>query len=638
MSARDTVYEAENPAAEPSTATVIPSVLASQVEQHQAKQQRARIRSWHVAPCMFFIGFVVCTICLGWLGGAYVDTTARRENEMQLINQYDQLEDHVEKSIDALKTEVATLARNSTAGDVELRLQMSDLADQSSTHTDDASADIVANARGVSANAQAIEANVAAIEVNAAASTTNAANIANLQGRLATLQDRVASFETAPPALHTVIPGADFLGRAFRLDSGTLGPKILEDSFAQQNTFTYAFDASETQYSVPDAINLCSPWRESGETTTTQKYSSIDSWRRSRAARLGVSASLFSVFTAGLDAEANDVRETLSADDTAMFESKRTHGAMECVLEPNMAPFTSESFQSAAALLPNEFDASDPVCVRAYSGFFAAYGAYVVNQVQTGGQVIATVTMSDVSSLESRYSGAGVNSFASAQVTDWLRIDGANVGGDTGTRQMQVDIRARSSTRISVVGGDRTNAFDVMNWSQEEIAAWTTSVRESPKTVYYRATPISAAMSDIAKALAVDQAIVHFYGTAEDDAQTIDQLRTSLDQQFQRLNDLAIDNQASVEEQQANLQSGVSALNQRVATLDSALSASINERVLECRVCFKEGRSGTSDGNCRQAGTGGDEACSGWSSNPSYSELFFDRSGYCFYSWKLECR
>ena len=72
--------------------------------------------------------------------------------------------------------------------------------------------------------------------------------------------------------------------------------------------------------------------------------------------------------------------------------------------------------------------------------------------------------------------------------------------------------------------------------------------------------------------------------------------------------------------------------NGRVTQLKTALS---QEVIRECRLCFQEVEN--SD-QCQE----NRNSCSGWSSNPSWTQAFRDdtddRSGGCRYQWKLECR
>jgi hypothetical protein len=82
---------------------------------------------------------------------------------------------------------------------------------------------------------------------------------------------------------------------------------------------------------------------------------------------------------------------------------------------------------------------------------------------------------------------------------------------------------------------------------------------------------------------------VHFYGTQDQEAKTSDELAHAM----AKIKTIAVDNHATVQQQQVNLQKGMSAMSGKV----TALQSEIAKRVTECRVCIR-------------AGGGGDKQCS----------------------------
>ena len=82
----------------------------------------------------------------------------------------------------------------------------------------------------------------------------------------------------------------------------------------------------------------------------------------------------------------------------------------------------------------------------------------------------------------------------------------------------------------------------------------------------------------------------------------------------------------------SQFQEELNGTNVRVTELETALSPGL---IRECRLCFQEIEN--SD-QCQ----GNRNSCSGWSSNPSWTQAFRDdtdnRPGGCRYQWKLECR
>jgi hypothetical protein len=125
---------------------------------------------------------------------------------------------------------------------------------------------------------------------------------------------------------------------------------------------------------------------------------------------------------------------------------------------------------------------------------------------------------------------------------------------------------------------------------------------------------------------------VHFYGTQDQEAKTSDELAHAM----AKIKTIAVDNHATVQQQQVNLQKGMSAMSGKV----TALQSEIAKRVTECRVCIRAG-GGVTNSALSIPGQEEDRQgirCSGWSKSLLWSPVFTDRAGYCILSWKLECR
>ena len=157
--------------------------------------------------------------------------------------------------------------------------------------------------------------------VSSLSSTVEAnADMSTMTSFLESVYDHLTALEEQPSAQHEVIPGAETLGRAFRLDSGILGPQILDESFLRAETFDYAFDAESVVYSLPDFINMCTEWTEAGQITSTSTFKSFSSWVQHKATRFGISTSFFGLFKSGASHQANFVRQTLAETGTYMYE------------------------------------------------------------------------------------------------------------------------------------------------------------------------------------------------------------------------------------------------------------------------------------------------------------------------------
>jgi hypothetical protein len=370
--------------------------------------------------------------------------------------------------------------------------------------------------------------------------------------------EAIESYFAENPNLAPVIPGAETIGRGFNLDSGLLGPQVLVSTFQQGKSFQYDFDDRSAVYAVPDHTNQCGPWRESGQVQSSSRFASFEDWQQAKASGLGIKTGFAGLFGASHSAEASSFRRTFAEEGTFVYQSSLQHGAFECITEVDLAPYASDVFTTAVDDLPKPFDEQDESHVSAYRGFFDGWGAYIVDHVYTGGMVDAVVTMAGAHELEERWNSQTTKSYAAFKLLSW------GAGGGYAETELEAEVLAtmeqHSTTSISVQGGDRSNFANVASWLREEVVDWANSVKESPKTVFYRLTAISAAVEDEIAKRSIEVAIEHFYGTRLGETATVDELRR-----------LVVRNKDTVDQQFDNLQRDQNALVGEVTLVGSDL-------------------------------------------------------------------
>ena len=199
----------------------------------------------------------------------------------------------------------------------------------------------------------------------------------------------------------------------------------------------------------------------------------------------------------------------LSNEDSLVYEVQRLTDYDEAVLRPDLEPYLSREFRDALSRLPKVFSADS---LPTFKDFFDRYGPAIIDQVHTGGMLMARVHLSAGASLEADHSSSAMYSAIKAALGPWAV--GSDSGG-SGDSPLVAIVRERMNTETQVTGGDNPS---VVPRNAEEYEGWLQSARRSPKVIGYRVRSVAELTNDPALKKAMRAAISEIYGNAADDA------------------------------------------------------------------------------------------------------------------------